>query len=278
MGYLILAIISSAMVSLVMRLSEKHISGKRSMLAVNYVMCCVMAAIDSGFLNLLPESKGIGLAIGMGVINGMLYLAGFMLLQTNVQKNGVVLSATFMKLGLLVPMVLSMAAFHELPSIVQILGFLIAVASILLINFEKGQTNAEFKTGLILLLLAGGGGDAMSKVFEEIGPASFSGQFLFYTFFTACILCFVCVAWKQEKIVAKDILFGLLIGIPNYFSARFLLWALKGLKAVIVYPTYSVATLLVITLVGVCAFKERLSKKQWIGLMFILISLILLNM
>ena len=272
MGYLILAIISSAMVSLVMRLSEKHISGKRSMLAVNYVMCCVMAAIDSGV------SKGSGLTIGMGVINGALYLAGFMLLQTNVQKNGVVLSATFMKLGLLVPMVLSIVAFHEFPSVVQILGFLVAVVAILLINFEKGQTNARFKIGLILLLLAGGGGDAMSKVFEEIGPAAFSGQFLFYTFLTACILCFACVVWKKEKIGAKEFLFGLLIGIPNYFSARFLLWALKELKAVIVYPIYSVATLLVITLVGVCAFKERLSKKQCIGLIFIMISLILLNM
>ena len=45
-----------------------------------------------------------------------------------------------------------------------------------LINFEKEQTTMEFKAGLILLLLAGGGGDAMSKVFEVLGNPALSEQ------------------------------------------------------------------------------------------------------
>ena len=64
---------------------------------------------------------------------------------------------------------------------------------------------------------------------------------------------------------------------PNYFSASFLLKALNDLEAVIVFPTFSVATVVVISMTGVLVFKEKLSKKQWIGMGIILVALILLN-
>ena len=68
-----------------------------------------------------------------------------------------------------------------------------------------------------------------------------------------------------------------MIGVPNYFSARFLLHALSTVPAVIAYPVYSVATIVSITLAGVFFFKEHLTKRQWIALGIILIAVALLN-
>lgn len=45
----------------------------------------------------------------------------------------------------------------------------------------------------------------------------------------------------------------------------------------IVYPTFSVATILAVTLAGVCLFKERLRPRQWAALAVILVALVLLN-
>ena len=53
--------------------------------------------------------------------------------------------------------------------------------------------------------------------------------------------------------------------------------ALGHLPGVIVYPTYSVATILVVTLAGVCLFKERLRRTQWLALSVILAALVMLN-
>ena len=260
-----------------MRLSNDRVKGTVSMLAMNYLMCLMIAVFCTGVGNLLPDSAELPVVLGMGVVNGALYLAGFVLLQMNVKQNGVVLSSIFMKLGLLVPMVLSILLFGEVPSIRQTIGFMIAVAAILVINLERGTSTTKFKAGLILLLLGGGCADAMSKVFEVFGDPAFASQFLLYTFIIAFLLCIGLVLWKKERLGRGEMLFGLMIGVPNYFSAKFLLRALEDVVAVIAYPTYSVGTILVVALVGVLVFRERLSGRQWIGIVLILLALILLN-
>ena len=275
---LILAITSSALVSVIMRLSGKKVTGNIAMLAVNYLMCLAVSAGSAGFGDLFPAGDGLCGALLMGGINGLLYLGGFVLLQISVQRNGVVLSSTFMKLGLLVSIAVSVVFFGEMPDVLQIIGFSLAVAAIVLINFRRGSgETADFKAGLILLLLVGGMADAMSKIFEELGEASLEPQFLVYTFLVATVLCAV-LMWKKNQRPGKwEILFGLLIGVPNFFSAKFLLGALEAIPAVIVYPVYSVATILVVSLIGVLAFRERLEKRQWVGMGLILVALVLLN-
>ena len=53
--------------------------------------------------------------------------------------------------------------------------------------------------------------------------------------------------------------------------------SLKELPAVIVFPTFSVSTILLVTIVGLCFFKEKLRTLQWGAIFTILISLVLLN-
>ena len=278
MGYLLLAVISSVLVSVLMRLSTEKVNRDVAMLLVNYVVCTLLASASAGFGALLPASPALGQTLGMGAIHGALYLAGFVLLQMNVQKNGVVLSATFMKLGLLVPIAVSVLAFGEKPKLLQVIGFILAVAAIVLINWNKDSSAVRSGAGLVMLLLCGGGGDVMAKVFEEVGEKTLEKQFLVYTFAAALVLCLVLMLSKKQRPGAAELLFGALIGIPNFFSAKFLLRALESVPAVIAYPTYSVATLLVITLTGVLLFREKLRKQQWIALGIILLALALLNL
>jgi len=276
MIFLLLTVCSSSLVSIIMRLSSDKIGASRlSMLASNYIVCSLLGAIYAGFDLFPTNEKGFAVTAGLGIINGFLYLASFILLQMNTRKNGVVLSSLFMKLGLLVPMVLSTLFFGEVPTYVQIVGFVLAVGAIILINSE-GKSKG-FGPGLILLLLLGGGAEAMAKVYEFLGTAALSNVFLFYTFAVALLLCILLIIIKKERPSMKALLFGALIGIPNFFSAKFLLGALKDLPAVVVYPTSNVGTILIVTLSGVLIFKEKLNKIQWIGLMAIVTALILLN-
>lgn len=278
MIYLILAIASSMLVSVCMRLSEGKAKNNISMLAMNYAMCTVLSLAYAGSVDLLPKESGLGFALGLGFVSGAMFLGSFMLLQWNIRVNGVVLPATFMKLGVIVPTLTSILVFGEAPSMAQIVGILLAIAAILLIQLEKGSGRAGHLLGLVVLLIAGGSTDVLSKIYEEMGNAALSDQYLLYTFFVALALCALLAIFKGQKLTGKDIAFGLLVGVPNYYSARFLLLSLRGVPAVVAYPTYSVGTIVLIALVGRVVFHEKLSRRQMIAMGVILMALILLNL
>lgn len=277
MGFLLLAFGSSALISIIMRMSSDKIHANRSMLAMNYCVCAFLGARYAKFDIWLAHENGFSLVLGLGFISGILFLVSFVLFQVNTKKNGVVLSAIFMKLGLLVPFVMSIFLFGEMPTALQVIGFIIAIAAIIAINYQKDDSSSKFSFALIFLLLVGGSADVMAKVFEEYGNDVFSDLFLFYTFAVALVLCIGLVIWKKEKPGKTEFIYGAIIGVPNFFSSKFLIAALKDVPAVIAYPTYSVATILIVTLAGVFVFKEKLNKRQWCALVAILVALVLLN-
>lgn len=275
---LCLGILSSALVSVIMRLSGGRVKNNLGMLTMNYIVCSLLAALFCDARQTFAfQNPGLLTALGMGGINGVLYLAGFILMQINIQHNGVVLSSIFQKLGLLVPIVISVCFYHEMPSFLQGTGFLLAVAAIVLMNYQKDAGNAGFKLGLLGMLLACGMAEAMSKVFKEAGAAELEPQFLFFTFASAMVLCFLCMIAKKQRIGLSELLYGTMIAVPNFFSSKFLLGALESVPAVIVFPVFSVGTILVVTLAGLLLFRERITKQQWIAIGMILVALVLLN-
>ena len=277
MFYLLLAILGSSMISILLRLSSGKIHANISMLAFNYLTCSVLGLIYAGFGSADFQPAGLPTAVALGVVNGILLLTSFILMQGSVRKNGVVLTSIFTKLGLLVPVVMSVVVFRESPTWLQVVGFLIAVTASILINLNKDSGSGKFDWSLIFLLLLAGGTDAMAKIYKVLGPAELSDPYLFFSFGAALVLSIGVVVSRKEKPGFQEFLFGTLIGIPNFFSSKFLLGALETIPAVVVYPTFSVSTLMLITLTGVLAFREKLNKLQWLSLGAIVIALIMLN-
>lgn len=277
MVFLCLAILSSAAIALLMRISADKVSARLSMLSANYLVCSLLGAAYAGFDLVCPEVSGFSTTLWLGVLGGVLFLGSFMLLQWNTARNGIVLSSVFMKLGLLVPIVLSVLFFHEVPTWLQLTGFGFALVAIVLINAKTEKDGGRFRWELLMLLLMGGGADAMSKIYEALGSAELSNQFLFYIFAVALVLCIALVIYRKERPGMRDFLFGAAIGIPNFFSSKFLLRSLADLPAVVVYPSFSIATILIATLAGVCFFKEKMQKRQWLALIVIIAALFLLN-
>lgn len=280
MIYLILAILCSAGVSIFMRASEKYCQGHYGILLMNYVVCVLAGLILTGRGLTQTDGKGMPVTIVFGVVTGLLYCGSFILLQWNVRKNGVILSSTFMKLGVIVPAVLAVIWFGERPGWNQGLGFILAITAILMIHLEKGKIRTEkaYTIGLLLLLLGGGLGDSMAKFYDVYGNPGLGSFFLMLSFLVSGIISGILVFRGGEKITKYEVLFGVLIGIPNYFSARFLLWALADIPAVITYPTYSIAAMALIGAAGVLMFREKLTKRQWGAYLLVILAVGLLNM
>ena len=215
--------------------------------------------------------EGVAFTVGLGLVSGAMYLGGFLLLQWNIARNGVVLSATFMKLGVLVPTAMAMLIFGERPGAVQMAGMLLAFLAILLINLERGSQKAASRAGLVLLLLVGGSTDATAKIFEELGQAPLKDTFLLIHLSSppCCLLRAVCIA-RRQSLTGADLLFGLLIGAPNYFSSRFLLLSLKRRACRHRLPHLQRGHHRADRLLGVWLFHERLSRRQTLAMGMIL--------
>ena len=278
MFYLILAILSSATIAIMMRIAQPRVKYPIGLLAGNYITCCLFALVLSFSERSGITAHALVFPAGIGILNGFFYLVGFALMQWNTRHNGVTLSSVFIRLGILVPTVLSVVWFHETPTGVQILGFLLAVAAIVVINFQKGQTLNKKSWALLLMLLVGGMGDGMSKIYEVYGDPGLQNTFLFFTFVAALILCLALMYQKHERLGFRELGFGVTLGVPNFLTSLFLLKSLDTVPAVIAFPTFSVGVILVVAMAGTFAFRERLGRKQIVAGILICIALALLNL
>ena len=265
MLFLILGILSSATVAIVMRTAQTKVSNPTGLLAGNYIVCVLIGLILS-VPELRSESfRGLPFSAGLGILNGGIYLGSFALMQWSTRHNGVVLSSMFMKLGVLLSTLISILCFRESPTILHILGFALALLSILIINYTPGSSFSRSSWALLVMLFMSGMTDVMSKIYEVFGNASLENTFLLLTFFSALCLCLLFMKRKQEHLGKQELFYGALLGIPNFLSSLFLLKALSTVPAMIAFPTYNVAVILVVALAGILLFREQLSRKQLIG-------------
>lgn len=279
MLYLILAIASSALVSIFMRTTEKYVRNNMVMFTANYAICLMLSLLHMRDTRFFTYENGIELAVILGIISGFLYLVGFVLLQKNIHHNGVVLSSAAMKLGsVMIPVLVAILLFHEHMGWLQLLGIIISILAIIFMNLSNGEVSKERKNyWLIILLLGSGITDTMANIYDETGTEALKNHYLFYTFLAALLTAFVMALVKKQKVTLADLGSGLLIGIPNYYSARFLLLSLGKVPAVITYPVYSVGTIIVTSVVGILIFSEKLSIQKKLALILILAALVLLN-
>ena len=137
MLYLLLAVASSTLVSIFMRLSERHTHNKMAMFMANYAVCSLLSGgfmLQAGAAAQQPLKLPV--IVGLGLVSGVLYL-GFVFLQLNMKHNGMVLASTFMKLGVLIPILMAIFVFGEMPDALQTAGILLAVAAIIILHFVK---------------------------------------------------------------------------------------------------------------------------------------------
>src|SRR5690606_31458422 len=76
----------------------------------------------------------------------------------------------------------------------------------------------------------------------------------------------------------KNILAGIVLGVPNYFSVYFLVQALRSgiFESSGIFTVNNVAIVMFSTLLGILLFKEKLLPKNWIGIALAVLGILLI--
>ena len=283
MLYLIAGFICSALVSIVLKISDRKEYDRYGMLAVNYLTCLIPFLISQRNKSFPPFDSDFIFCLLLALVNGAMYLAGMAINQMNVKRNGAVLQTSFARLGVMVPTCLAIVFFGERPSLLQAGGIIVVLAAFCIMNIRKkneDEKSVKTKPAFFLLLMGllfGGLADSMLKVFEEFGSASLDEWFMGLTFISAAIMCIIMTVAGKGKIGKTEIITGMCLGIPNYLSSLFLLKSLSSVSAYIAYPTYSVGAILVVIAASTLFFREKLSAYSRISVLMIIAAIVMLN-
>lgn len=301
MIYLLFAILFSTSLNVIFKFSEKMNSNRLAICFFNFMGATVFslvfvyrqAAATPGWLTEFVSGLGQALVQGnpfiqttpsflallIGFINGFLYFGAFYVLQLSTARNGSAMTATFNKLGVMVPAVLSVVFFREMPRALQVAGVVMALLAILVMNLKKDKDSiVTLKFALFATFFLGGFADFTSKIYQVHGLEKFQTLFIFFTFLFSLIGTGLFMVFKDRRIKRTDLIFGFLAGIPSQLISLFLLRSLTTIPAFVVFPLYSVGVILVVNVINLLFFKEKLSRRQFAAIALIIVAVVLLNL
>ena len=288
MSYLALATICSASIALLFKFAAVKELDQKLLTVANYVTASAISIfmiVSQNQMTLINFNQaGFINALFMGIGTGIFYLLSFVFYQMSIRKNGASISGMFAKLGILIPMIVSIIIWKEYPTMIQVVGILMALCAIAVANFgPRLGKNSHLSSGIIVLMLlffSGGIGEFLNKIFQTTTSLEYKPIFLLFVFSTALCISLGMHFNRKDHVKQKKnaFLVGILVGIPNLFASFFLIDALDTLPASVVFPAYSAGTILLITLLSVLIFKEKLYRKDYVAILLTSLSLILMNL
>jgi drug/metabolite transporter (DMT)-like permease len=289
MIYLIGSILFSSYLTLAFKACEKYDVNIFQAIVFNYITCVITGSFVNGAFQITAtatQNTWFYWACGMGI----LFISLFNIIGITAQKNGVAVASVANKLSLIIPVLISVYLYKEQLSGLQIVGVVVALAAVLFTCYQPSKsTTASTKTNwliylLPLLLFIGSGllDSIINHVQKNYVTAENSNAYLITGFLSAAtigttLLTIQLIRGKQ-KFVFKNLLAGILIGIPNYFSIWCLVKFLKQSpwQSNQSIPVNNMGIVLFSAVAAWLLFKEKLSLINWIGIALSLVAIALI--
>jgi drug/metabolite transporter (DMT)-like permease len=255
---------------------------------VNYFVAVIVAAAqispNGGFVG--PFQAADMWAVGM--LTGFIFIGTFFLYGYCVDINGVALSLAAMRMSLAIPIGVSVFFFQEEVSVKSILAIALVFVALLLM-IPKAQANDKntrlakadmYRSGLILFLLfvLAGFGDSSLKLFERYFMERAREEMFMALVFSGAFLMSLIISSQSGSLMPKpfELLFGVLVGVPNLYSSIFVIQALTQMPASQVFSLVNIIIVVLGALSGWLIWKDRLQPRQIAGLLFGIIASYLL--
>lgn len=252
-------------------------------IVANYLVACLVGFF---FYERLPSITAISSTPWFipTLLLGMLFILVFNIMARSSQQNGVGTTSVATKMSLVIPVALGVFLYNEQLSLFQVFGIALALVAVYFASIKQKSLLIKKDSLLLPLLVFLGSGivDSSIKYIQQTKLTTeefplFSSTVFAAAAATGLLFIFIRSIKNPLKISFKNIMGGIALGVPNYFSIFFLLRALQSetLNSASVFTINNVAIVMFSTLLGILLFKERLSMKNWLGIGMAIISILL---
>lgn len=284
MYYLFLAIICSSSIALTFKHTENLNLNRNNITSYNYITASIISLFF--LINALTTTElkvnsianshfNFSFVLILGIITGYLFYYSFILYQKNIKLHGSSLTGMFIKLGILIPMIISIIFWKEYPTLIQSIAIFIALFAIVIVNYKPG-TKIQLKTNLVILFFVGGFAEFSNKIFQKYAITQLKPLFLLTVFLFAFLFSFRKFN-HTEKIRKKELFFGIIVGVFNLFSSFFLIKSLDFVKTSLAFALFSSLSMTLILIGSKLIYDEQLKKKNVFAIVITIFSLFLIN-
>lgn len=284
MQYIILTIAFSTLLITIIHSFEKNGVNTFRGIITNYLVCAI-----TGFAIMPNKSILIEMIHWEGfpysLLLGAMFFFVFILVGKTVKSLGITTASVAQKISFSIPVIGAIVLYHQPINSFKIIGILLALLSVLLISFQQNKKETlQNKGDFYLPILVFVGGGFCDLLFNYIQQHFFVEAYKHginvIIFFTAFVTgCFFMVVGKNYQFTKKDILGGILLGIPNYFSLFFLLLALEKseIPSSSLFPLINIGVVGLSAILGYFIFEEVFTPKKVLGLIFAFLSILIIK-
>ncbi len=283
---LIIGILSSAFIFILFRLFPKYGIDTFQAIVFNY-----FTALTCGFLLYGKDFKQEAIDnpswFPFAILTGFLLIALFLAIGISSQKNGMAITSVSVKMSMAMTMCLMIFAYNESLSLFKILGIIFAIVGVLAMSWpSKAGNETKEKTVLWLLIVLFLGSGILDFLLNYV--QNYHQKFIPSSLFSAVSfgiaglfglsVLIVDLIRKKRTFALKNILAGICLGIPNYFSIYLLLlsYSTTGWNDSTVLAICNVSVVLLAAIIGFLGFKENFNKLKIIGLTASIAAIVLL--
>jgi len=284
MIYLIAAIVLNVLISSIFKVFPRYKINTLQAIVANYFVCVATGCVFMGANPFTPEVVHQGwfpVAMGMGVWFFLLFnLIGYC-----TRIDGITTTTIANKLSLVIPVLFSLILYHEHTGFLKITGILLAFPAIYLTASVKGEDNRPQNLLWPGLLFIGGGilDTMMNYVQRQLIPTP-ADQALFTLFCFASagiigtILVFFFTLSRKITFEWRNILAGICIGIPNYFSIYYYIRALHSgvFQSSATIPVMNIGIVVTAAFTAILIFREKANTMRILGLVLSIIAILLI--
>ncbi len=282
MIYVILSIICSVTVAILLKLARRYSIDVMQAVTWNYTVCIALCAFFYKPGLDVPAAPPLAIYASLGLLLPTLFLV----IAASIRYTGIVRTDVAQRLSLFIPIVAATLLFGEVLPTQRIIGVCVGFTAIFCsIQWQKSTgSDTRGKAEWVYPLTVFIGMGVIDILFKQIAaykeiPYTTS---LFYVFIFAFVIALLILSYrliiKKSRFEWVNMLCGIILGLFNFGNILFYLKAHRELadSPSVVFTAMNTGVIILGSLVGLFAFKEKLSPLNYLGLVLALASILII--
>ena len=277
------SVVFSSILTFIFKLFPRYSIDTFVAIVYNYLVCFLCGRF---FMGAIPITETLDKAwLPYSLTLSFFFISGFWFVASTVQRFGIGMATLMQKMSLVLSVLYTMIFFGESKHPLKLTGLITAISSIALYNhtaFRSRSISSDLAWLPLLTWLTSGIIEILLFLAQTTGKIN--GQdssFVSMIFFGAGILGLLFYLLKNgfgNLTKAHNLVAGVVLGVPNFFSMYFLVKLLNvGWEGSIVFPINNIGILLLSSIGALIVFNEEMGKLRWLALLLAVLSIGLLT-